>query len=79
MLPPRPLLALIALLFALSLTGCAKAPAVTVPDSLLVCRDEPRLAGQVNDPALGEFIIDLVEAGADCRGKLRAVRGLVRP
>jgi hypothetical protein len=28
---------------------------------------------------LGEFIIDLVEAGADCRGKLRAVRGLVRP
>ncbi|MFN8993572.1 MAG: hypothetical protein ACK5X3_07915 [Pseudomonadota bacterium] len=52
---------------------------MTVPDSLLVCRDEPRLAGQVNDPALGEFIIDLVEAAADCRGKLRAVRGLVRP
>jgi len=75
----KPLPALIALLFALSLTGCAKAPAVTVPDSLLVCRDEPRLAGQVNDPMLGEFIVDLVEAGADCRGKLRAVRGLVRP
>lgn len=79
MLRPKQLLALIALLFALSLTGCAKAPAVTVPDSLLVCRDEPRLAGQINDPLLGEFIIDLVDAGADCRGKLRAVRGLVRP
>ncbi len=79
MLRPKQLLALIALLFALSLTGCAKVPAVTVPDSLLTCRDEPRLAGQVNDPMLGEFIIDLVEAGADCRGKLRAVRGLVRP
>jgi len=79
MLPPKQLLALTALLFALSLTGCAKAPAVTVPDSLLVCSDEPRLAGQVNDPMLGEFIVDLVEAGADCRGKLRAVRGLVRP
>ncbi len=52
---------------------------MTVPDSLLVCRDEPRLAGQVNDPLLAEFIIDLVEAGADCRGKLRAVRGMVRP
>lgn len=52
---------------------------MTVPDSLLVCRDEPRLAYQVNDPMLGEFIIDLVKAGADCRGKLRAVRGLVRP
>jgi len=75
----KPLPALIALLFAPFWTGCAKAPAVTVPDSLLVCRDEPRLAGQVNDPLLGEFIIDLVEAGADCRGKLRAVRGLVRP
>ena len=79
MLPQRPMLVLTALLFAPFWMGCAKAPAVTVPDSLLVCRDEPRLAGQVNDPLLGEFIIDLVEAGADCRGKLRAVRGLVRP
>ncbi len=79
MLPPRPILVLTALLFAPFWMGCAKAPAVTVPDSLLVCRDEPRLAGQINDPMLGEFIIDLVEAGADCRGKLRAVRGLVRP
>lgn len=69
----------IALLSVLLLTACAKAPAVVVPDSLLNCRDEPRLVGQVNDPLLGEFIIDLVEAGADCRGKLRAVRGLVRP
>jgi hypothetical protein len=79
MLHRKRLLALTALLFAPFWMGCAKAPAVTVPDSLLVCRDEPRLAGQINDPLLGEFIIDLVEAGADCRGKLRAVRGLVRP
>jgi len=52
---------------------------VTVPDSLLSCRDEPAVPGQVDDSALAEWVVDLVEAGADCRGKLRAVRGLVRP
>lgn len=52
---------------------------MAVPASLTSCRDEPKLAGQINDPRLAEFILDLVEWGRDCQTKLRAVKELVVP
>jgi hypothetical protein len=75
----KPMLVLLLLPFALLLSSCGKMPAVSVPDSLTNCRDEPRLVGQINDPLLAEFIVDLVEWGRECQTKLRAVKGLVQP
>lgn len=69
----------IACLCALLSTGCAVAPAPPVlPPALLSCRDapEPPAAG-AGDVALGVWIVDLAEAGEDCRARLREVRGVV--
>ena len=67
----------------LLLTGCATAPprviveTAPVPEALLVCRDEPAPPVDVTDRAVGAWIVDLAEAGDDCRAKLGAVRGIV--
>jgi len=66
----------IALLFALLLTGCAPRK-VAVPASLLECQHQPGIDGVVDDHALARWLLDTVEAGEDCRAKLRLVRGLV--
>jgi hypothetical protein len=76
----RARLALIAVLCALCLTGCGGQPDVTVawrpapPVSLLSCRvqpDPPPVGA--DDTALADFILDLADAGADCRDKLAAL------
>ena len=69
-------LAPIALLSALLLTGCAPGK-VAVPASLLECQPQPGLESIMDDHALAGWILDTVEAGEDCRAKLRLVRGLV--
>lgn len=77
------MLALAVLLCGLLLTGCAPGPVVLeprppVPAALLACRDQPQPPAVVpNDAALGDFMVDLADAGADCRSKLNAVRGIV--
>ena len=70
--------ALIAGLCALSLTACAPRKAA-VPASLLECQPQPALELTMDDHAIARWLLDTVEAGEDCRGKLRLVRGLVAP
>ena len=67
----------IALLFALLLTGCAPRK-VAVPASLLQCQPQPALELTMDDHAIARWVLDVVDAGEDCRGKLRLVRGLVQ-
>ena len=70
--------ALIALLSVLLLTGCAQ-PKVVVPASLLQCQAQPGLELTMDDHAVARWMLDTVDAGEDCRAKLRLVRGLVAP
>ena len=69
--------ALIALLSVLPLMGCAR-PKVAVPASLLECQPQPALELTMDDHAVARWLLDTVDAGEDCRGKLRLVRGLVQ-
>ena len=68
---------LIAGLCGLLLTGCAQRK-VAVPASLLECQPQPGLELTMDDHAVARWILDTVDAGEDCRGKLRLVRGLVQ-
>ena len=67
------------------LGGCAKpSKAITVggpsvPDQLLTCRDEPAPPATGTQRAVALYVIDLADAGDDCRTKLGAVRSIVRP
>ena len=70
--------ALIALLSVLLLMGCAPRK-VAVPASLLECQPQPALELTMDDHAVARWLLDTVDAGEDCRGKLRLVRGLVAP
>lgn len=69
-----------ALLCALCLTGCAvpvPQAHLPVPASLLTCAAEPAVPpDSVDDKELAGWVLDLREAGADCRMRLAAVRGL---
>ncbi len=47
------------------------------PKSLLECKSEPDGQTPITTPQAARYIVDLREAGADCRRKLRAVRGLI--
>ena len=72
------ILALTVGLCALSLMGCAPRKAA-VPASLLECQPQPGLELTMDDHAVARWLLDTVDAGEDCRGKLRLVRGLVAP
>lgn len=79
------LVAGIAVLFvAGALGGCSTRPTETVPvvrvlpppdvpESLLKCRPEPSVGRLVTQRDAARYVLDLKEAGADCRGKLGVV------
>jgi hypothetical protein len=49
-----------------------------VPAALLTCRPSPAVPQPVESQKIvGLYLLDLFEAGEDCRAKLDAVRGLV--
>lgn len=68
-------------IIALVMAGCATtSPRVT--SDMLYCMPAP--VSPAEDPAAteadaGEYVIDLAEAGADCRSKLGSVRQLFIP
>ena len=76
---PRPVWP--ALLLLLGLIGCAPvsrpAPALTLAPSLLACRDEPPVPAMTSDADLMVFLLDVIEAGEDCRSRLARVREIV--
>lgn len=70
----------LALFGLLIVAACARAPLevapVSVPTSLLTCRDAPaKPAGDYTQRAVGAYVIGLHKAHADCHSKLGAVRG----
>lgn len=71
---------LIALFAVLALAGCATTG--SVPSSLLECADQPSSPAAnagATQADVGIYVIDLAEAGADCRSKLGAVRRILEP
>ncbi|WP_139835594.1 hypothetical protein [Thalassospira sp. MCCC 1A01428] len=48
-----------------------------IPASLLACDDRPAVpVAPVTDQKVGRYIVGLLSAHDDCKGKLDAVRGL---
>ncbi len=80
---PRP--AWPALSFALALTACAlpapapPPPALALSQGLLVCRERPSVPLLEQDADLMLWILDLDEAGEDCRQRLSRVREVIGP
>lgn len=80
---PRP--AWPALSFVLALTACAlpapapPPPALALAPGLLVCRPRPPVPAIEQDADLMLWIVDLDEAGEDCRGRLARVREVIGP
>ena len=50
---------------------------LTVPADLLACAGQPSAPMIATQRDAARFIVDLAEAGADCRSKLARVRTLV--
>lgn len=79
--------ALSILLSCVFLTGCTSdpPPMVTevqyirqeVPASLLDCAAQPLPPAISSQRDVAFYVLDLAEAGEDCRGKLAAVKGIV--
>ena len=75
-------LALPALLCVLSSTACAPQVVAVhhlpVPPSLLQCAAEPAVpVAGVDDAGLSDWILDLRDAGTDCRDHLAALAGII--
>ena len=47
---------------------------VPLPERFLTCAAEPAPPAEDTDKAVAGFIVDLIEAGADCRSKVQAAR-----
>lgn len=47
---------------------------VPVPERLLSCKAEPAPPAADTDKAVAGYLVDLIEAGADCRSKVAAVK-----
>lgn len=54
------------------------APRPQIPASLQSCLAEPVAGVLADDSALAVYIVDLADAGRDCRAKLGTLSGLVR-
>lgn len=50
----------------------------TIPAQLLVCPDQPPVPEVKTQKDVAGFLLDVAEAGADCREKLARVRDLVK-
>jgi hypothetical protein len=64
------------------LMGCGTVPppkeaSVQIPQHLLDCTAEPIPGTLRTDRELATYLLDLADAGEDCRQKLRALGGLI--
>ena len=69
----RTLLALLPLALC---SACGKevvAKRIPVPAQWLVCKDQPVPPAEDTDKAVAGFIVDLIDAGADCRNAVKAI------
>lgn len=68
---------LLLLFFVPFLTNCGTTPVVVenrIPTELLTCADEPAPGSMNSQKDVAHFIIDLRNAGQDCRDKVNAIR-----
>lgn len=79
MLPRTPTPVLPALLCGLLLTGCALAPPLVIPPSLLACAPAPAVPDTPDDRAVAQMLLDYAEAHEDCASRLARVREIVTP
>lgn len=75
--------ALLALPLGMFLTGCAttipqQAP-LTIPSNMLLCQAAPQVPNNPTDKDLAYYILDLSNAGDDCRDKLQAIKNIKEP
>lgn len=47
---------------------------LTPPDELLTCRPSPSVPDQADDHIVALYIVDLWDAGQDCRSRIDAIR-----
>lgn len=67
-------------IFCLALAGCATTSTGVVPAQLLTCEAQPAAPrGDIRQRDVALYVVDLAEAGADCRTKLGSVRRLLTP
>lgn len=70
---------------ALVLSGCATSTVVRpdtpladrIPSSLLSCADRPAAGSLDRQSDVARWVVELDQAGEDCRGKVAAVRQIV--
>jgi hypothetical protein len=62
---------------AIALSGCTTTG--TVPLPLLTCASQPASPTEGTQRDVALYIVDLAEAGADCRTKLGSVRRILTP
>jgi len=77
----RATIAILAPLLGIILSGCETAPVIwkpTVPESLQSCADEPGAPDARTERDLVIFLEQVRVAGADCRGKLKALNEAVK-
>lgn len=72
-------LLVVATIAVLALVGCARPPGHFVPPQLLHCTAQPKAPADdgITQRDVALWIVDVTEAGADCRTKLNSVRGLL--
>lgn len=60
----------------LLLSGCGPKAVEPIkpPPSRLTCKAEPPVPAESTDRAVANYIVSLVEAGADCRSQLRWIK-----
>jgi hypothetical protein len=80
-MPPKPRLALLALLCALLLTACGPRPVALVrqpiPPSLLACPQAQTPPERMSDTELAYWLLDTFSAATECRDKLIRVKELL--
>ena len=73
MLSPKLWLVPLSALFCVSCGKDVVVQRVPVPERLLSCKAEPPPPAEDTDKAVAGYLVDLIEAGADCRSKVRAI------
>ena len=73
----RKMMVLLVTPLLLCLPGCGQSVVtkhIPVPPEWLTCAPRPAAPAETTDKSVASFIVDLVEAGDDCRSKVRAIR-----
>jgi hypothetical protein len=54
-------------------------PTPKLPADLWACKAEPALPSQEFGKPLADFVVDLADAGRDCRSKLAGAKAILEP